>query len=80
MGATLRAVLGSDIGHWDVTDIAAVVAESAAMIEKGVLDAGQWRQVVCDNPIDMFTALNPSFFDGTPVAGYIAADAGRARV
>ncbi len=80
MGASLRAVLGSDIGHWDVTDIAAVVAESAAMIDKGVLDAGQWRQVVCDNPIEMFTALNPSFFDGTPVAGYIAADAGRLRV
>ena len=80
MGATLRAVLGSDIGHWDDTDIAAVVAESAAMIDKGVLDAGQWRQVVCDNPIAMFTALNPSFFDGTPVAGYIAAGAGGARV
>ena len=77
-GATLKTVLGSDIGHWDVTDIAAVVAESAAMIDKGVLDAAQWRQVVCDNPIEMFTKLNPAFFDGTPVEPHIT-EAARAR-
>ena len=77
-GATLKTVLGSDIGHWDVTDIASVVAESAAMIDKGVLDAAQWRHVVCDNPIEMFTKLNPSFFDGTPVEPHIT-EAARAR-
>ena len=72
-GATLRTVLGSDIGHWDVTDIAAVVAESAAMIDKGVLTEAQWRAVVCDNPIEMFTRGNPTFFDGTPAEAHARA-------
>jgi predicted TIM-barrel fold metal-dependent hydrolase len=68
--AVLRAVLGSDIGHWDVTDIAAVVGESAAMVDKGVLTPEQWRTVVCDNAVEMFTACNPAFFDGTPAEAY----------
>lgn len=76
-GAVLKTVLGSDIGHWDVTDIAAVVAESAGMIDKGVIDADQWRSVVCDNPIAMFTRHNPDFFAGTPVQAHIDAQGTR---
>lgn len=79
-GATLRTVLGSDMGHWDVTDIAAVVAESAAMVDKGVLTADQWRAVVCDNAVDMYCRANPAFFDGTPVEQYARARQGRASV
>ena len=78
-GATLKPVLGSDIGHWDVTDIANVVCESAAMIDKGVLDAGQWRKMVCDNPIEMFTRLDPGFFVGTSVGDHITRQSGASR-
>jgi hypothetical protein len=66
-GARLRAVLGTDIGHWDVTDIAGVVAEAHELVDKGFLSAEQWRQVVFDNPVEMLTRVNPGFFAGTAV-------------
>jgi hypothetical protein len=70
-GARLRAVLGSDIGHWDVTDIAGVVAEAHELVEKGFLTDEQWRQVVFDNPVEMLTRVNPDFFTDTVVAGAV---------
>ena len=39
-GARLRAMFSSDIGHWDVPDMAGVVAESFELVEDGVLTAG----------------------------------------
>jgi len=66
-GAELKAVLGSDIGHWDVTDIAGVVAEAHALVEQGFLTDEQWRRVVYDNPVEMLTRVDPDFFVGTAV-------------
>ena len=66
-GAELKAVLGSDIGHWDVTDIAGVVAEAHELVEKGFLTDEQWRRVVYDNPVEMLTRVDPDFFVGTAV-------------
>ena len=71
-GARLRAVLGSDIGHWDVTDIAGVVAEAHELVEKGFLTDEQWRQIVFDNPVEMLTRVNPDFFVGTAVADRVS--------
>jgi predicted TIM-barrel fold metal-dependent hydrolase len=71
-GARLRAVLGSDIGHWDVTDIAGVVAEAHELVEKGFVTDEQWRQIVFDNPVEMLTRVNPEFFAGTAVADRVA--------
>ncbi|HZP29620.1 MAG TPA: amidohydrolase family protein [Acidimicrobiia bacterium] len=69
-GATLRAMFSSDIGHWDVPDMAHVVAESFELVEDGLLTPGQWRQVVCDNPVEMYRRANPDFFAGTTLEGY----------
>ena len=66
-GAELKAVLGSDIGHWDVTDIAGVVAEAHELVEQGFLTDEQWRRVVYDNPVEMLTRVDPDFFVGTAV-------------
>jgi predicted TIM-barrel fold metal-dependent hydrolase len=66
--AELRAVFSSDIGHWDVPDMAKVVSESYEMVEDGYLTPEQWRKVVFDNPVEMYTRANPSFFVGTRVA------------
>jgi predicted TIM-barrel fold metal-dependent hydrolase len=66
-GAQLRAMFSSDIGHWDVPDMAAVVAESHELVDRGFLTPEQWRQVVCDYPIEMYTRADPAFFDGTAV-------------
>lgn len=70
-GANLRPVFSSDIGHWDVTDIGGVVQECYELLEDGHLTAEQWRQLVFDNPVQMYTRANPTFFDGTPVAAHL---------
>lgn len=67
----LRALFSSDMGHWDVLDMAETVAESHELVEAGHLSAEQWKRIVCDNPIEMYRRANPNFFDGTPVASYV---------
>jgi len=69
-GAVLQAVLGSDIGHWDVSDMRDVLGEAYELVEHGRLDAAQFRAFACDNPIRLHAGMNPSFFDGTPVANH----------
>jgi predicted TIM-barrel fold metal-dependent hydrolase len=71
-GAQLRPVFSSDMGHWDVTDIAGVVAESHRLVDDGYLTAGQWRRFVFDNPAEMYLRSDPHFFDGTAVAPHLA--------
>jgi predicted TIM-barrel fold metal-dependent hydrolase len=68
----LKPLLSSDIGHWDVTSMAAVVSESYELVEDGYLTPEQWREVVFDNPVEMYRRVNPRFFDGTPVAKYLS--------
>jgi predicted TIM-barrel fold metal-dependent hydrolase len=63
----LHALFSSDMGHWDVPEMARMVSESYAMVESGYLSAGEWRRVVFDNAVEMYTRANPSFFDGTRV-------------
>ncbi len=72
-GAQLRAILGSDIGHWDVADVTTVVPEAYEFVEHGLLDADQFRAFACDNAIRLYSRANPGFFDGTPIAAYAAA-------
>lgn len=72
-GTTLQAMLGSDIGHWDVTDIDEVVHEAYELLEDDRLDADQFRSFSCDNAIRLHGQMNPRFFDGTPVEGYARA-------
>lgn len=69
-GAQLRAVLGSDIGHWDVTDMRDVLSEAYELVEDGRLDAAQFRRFACDDPIRLHAGMNPAFFAGTPVADH----------
>ncbi|HEV8297243.1 MAG TPA: amidohydrolase family protein [Acidimicrobiales bacterium] len=72
-GANLRPVIGSDIGHWDVTDIAKVVVEAHELVEEGFVTPAQFRAFTFDNAVRMYTAVNPSFFDGTAVAPHLKA-------
>jgi predicted TIM-barrel fold metal-dependent hydrolase len=70
--ARLQALLSSDIGHWDVPDMAGVVAESFELVEEGHLTPEQWREVVFENPVTMYRRANPRFFDGTAVAPHLS--------
>jgi len=72
-GRPMRPVFSSDIGHWDVTDVATVVSEAFELVEDGLLDAEQFRAFTFTNAYEMLTAVNPSFFDGTVLEGVRAA-------
>ena len=66
--ARLRAILGSDIGHWDVPDVTRVLPEAWELVERGRLSEAQLRAFLFENPVSLFTGANPRFFEGTRVA------------
>ena len=66
-GARLQAMFGSDVAHWDVPDMTAVVPEAWEMVERGLLSKDDFRDFVCTNPMRFVLAQNPAFFDGTVV-------------
>jgi predicted TIM-barrel fold metal-dependent hydrolase len=72
-GATLRPMLGSDIGHWDVTDTTMVLGEAYELVERGLLTTEQFKAFACDNCIRLHGSMNPRFFDGTRVEAYARA-------
>ena len=69
-GARVRAMFGSDVGHWDVEDARDVLPEAAELLDEGLLTAEDFREYVCDSAIVLHGSLNPTFFDGTPVETY----------
>jgi predicted TIM-barrel fold metal-dependent hydrolase len=66
-GAKLGAIFSSDIGHWDVPDITAVLEEAHELVERDLLDDGDFRDFVFANTVRLYTGTNPKFFDGTVV-------------
>ena len=66
-GEPLRAVFGSDVGHWDVPDMGGVLPEAFELVEKGLLGADAFRAFTLDNGISLHTRLNPHYFDGTAI-------------
>jgi len=72
-GAQLKAVLSSDIGHWDVRNMDRVMPHAFSLVEQGLLTEDQFREFTFANPARLHTALNPGFFDGTPVEAEVRA-------
>ncbi len=68
LGARLRAMFASDIGHWDVPDVLGVLPEAWELVEDGHVDAAGFRAFTFDNVVSLFAGTNPAFFDGTVVA------------
>jgi predicted TIM-barrel fold metal-dependent hydrolase len=73
MNARLNALFGSDIGHWDVDDMDAVLAHAYRTVENGLLDDAQFRGWVFANPVLLHGGANPNFFKGTVVEAAAAA-------
>jgi predicted TIM-barrel fold metal-dependent hydrolase len=69
-GARLRALLGSDMGHWDVPDAAGILPEAWEMVEHGRMSSEDFRRFTFEHPAEFF-GVNPRFFDGTAVEPYI---------
>ncbi len=66
-GARLNALFGSDIGHFDVADMAHVVPEAYELVEDGLLSEGDFRDFTFANPVRFWGEANPEFFKGTVV-------------
>jgi len=69
LGATLRPMFSSDVGHWDVPDMAGVLEEAYELVEDGHLDGAQFRAFTFDNAVKFYGSLNRDFFAGTRVEG-----------
>ncbi|NOT56824.1 MAG: amidohydrolase family protein [Deltaproteobacteria bacterium] len=65
--AKLRAIMGSDIGHFDCIDMADVLPEAHELVDKGLLDAEDFRDFVFGNPVRLWAGTNPEFFQGTVI-------------
>jgi len=72
MGAKLRAMFSSDIGHWDVTHMDGVLAEAHELVEKKLIGEEDFRDFVFANPARFYTSVNPDFFRGTRVEAEVA--------
>jgi predicted TIM-barrel fold metal-dependent hydrolase len=72
-GAELNAMMGSDIAHWDVPDMTAVLAEAWEMVDHGWIDEAAFERFTFTNPARFYTRTNPSFFKGTVVEGAVDA-------
>jgi hypothetical protein len=66
-GAELRAMMGSDIAHWDVPDMSEVLAEAWEMVDHGWIDQAAFEKFTFTNPVRFYTGTNPGFFKGTVV-------------
>jgi predicted TIM-barrel fold metal-dependent hydrolase len=76
LGARLRPVFSSDIGHWDVTDMAGVVTAAHGLVRNGLLRDADFADFVFANPVALLTGANPGFFDGTPLQRRVRAHLG----
>lgn len=74
-GARLRAVLGSDMGHWDVPDIRHIVPEARTMVEHGLIDENNFRRFTFEHPYEFFAGVKPDFFTGTNVGTFLGSRA-----
>ena len=68
----LNAVFGSDIGHFDVPDIAEVLEETWEPVEHGDMAPEDFRAFVFENPARLWAGQNPDFFKGTAVESAVA--------
>lgn len=70
-GARLPALFASDIGHWDVPDSRAVLAEAWELVENGCLTEDDFRALTFEHPVRCWAGTNPEFFRGTAIEGFL---------
>jgi predicted TIM-barrel fold metal-dependent hydrolase len=67
LGANLKPVFGSDIGHWDVLDATSILTEAWSLVRLRLLTEENFRDFTFTNPAMMHLAVNPDYFKGTAV-------------
>jgi len=71
-GHQLNAVFSSDLGHWDVPEMAHVLGETYELVEDELLSPEDFRKFTFSNVARMYTTMNPGFFTGTAVEAAVA--------
>ena len=66
-GARIKAIFGSDVGHFDVPDMSDVLGEAYELTDEGKITAEDFRDFVFTNPVQFWGEANPDFFKGTAV-------------
>jgi hypothetical protein len=72
MGAKLKAVFSSDIGHWDVPDMTHVLTDAWKLVARGLITEEDFHAFTFANPVSLHAGMNPDFFKGTAVEGAVA--------
>jgi hypothetical protein len=67
--ARLKTLMGSDIGHFDVVNMADVLKEAYEPVEEGRITRDDLRDFLFANPTWFFGEANRDFFKGTSVEG-----------
>jgi predicted TIM-barrel fold metal-dependent hydrolase len=68
LGQPLKAMFGSDIGHWDVLDATSILTEAWTLVEAKLLTLDNFRDLTFVNPAKLHLTMNPDYFAGTVVA------------
>lgn len=76
LGARLRAVFASDVGHWDVPDVREVLPEAWELVEDGYATVADFRALTFENAVSLWASGNRDFFAGTSVADAVAEELG----
>ena len=66
--AELKTLLGSDIGHFDVEDMAGVLPEAHELVDERKITQDNFRRFVFENPVRFWGETNPNFYEGTRIA------------
>jgi predicted TIM-barrel fold metal-dependent hydrolase len=72
LGAQLRPMMGSDLGHWDVPRFTMPLVEAYELVEQGLLTSPEFREFTCANPARYYGGRGPQFFAGTAVEAEVA--------
>ena len=66
-GLKVKAMMGSDIAHFDVPDPGEVLEEAWEMVEHGLINEQDFREFTLTNAVELHASMNPDFFKGTLV-------------
>jgi predicted TIM-barrel fold metal-dependent hydrolase len=72
-GVKLHAMMGTDIGHFDVREMSDVLANAYQLVERRQLDDDAFCDFVFRNPVRFLGGCNPGFFKGTVIENHAAA-------
>ena len=70
--ARLKAMFGSDVGHFDVPDMTQVLAEAFELVEHELITQDDFRDFTFTNVAELHASMNPDFFKGTVVEHDVA--------